>query len=188
MAEDNNESEKTAMERYREQYQAQQQQTGEPSAATDSGPDLNLQTNITAKTFHPAGFWLRFGAAMIDGMIINIVTIPAALLLKPLLRTLGFSELIASLLTIPVGLIATFFFAGYFYSTRGATPGKMVLGLKVLNDENGTYPSFIASGFRDTLGKYLSIVVLGIGYLMVAFRSDKRGLHDLIFNTQVVKK
>ena len=40
---------------------------------------------------------------------------------------------------------------------------------------------------RETVGKWISALILGIGFIMVAFHKEKRGLHDLIAGTWVVK-
>ena len=41
------------------------------------------------------------------------------------------------------------------------------------------------AGLRETVGKFVSAIVLLIGYLMAAFRQDKRALHDFLFSSQV---
>lgn len=57
--------------------------------------------------------------------------------------------------------------------------------LRVLDDAKGTHLSFMRAGFRCALGYWVSFVPLGVGYLMVAFRSDKKALHDLMFGSHV---
>lgn len=70
--------------------------------------------------------------------------------------------------------------------TFGATVGKAIVGIKIVQ-ENGH-----SVGYGRALGRhlatYLSGLLLGIGFLMVAFRDDKRGLHDLIAGTVVVRR
>jgi uncharacterized RDD family membrane protein YckC len=84
-------------------------------------------------------------------------------------------------------LILQFIYAGYFYSSRSATPGKLILNLQVTKD-SGEKLNFIEAGFRDSFGKFLSGVILGIGYLIAFFRSDRSALHDLVFKTKVILK
>jgi uncharacterized RDD family membrane protein YckC len=64
-----------------------------------------------------------------------------------------------------------------------ATLGKRFYGLSVVTPW-GTRISFVRALVRH-LAKYLSGALFGIGYLMIAWRSDKRGLHDLIAGTHV---
>ncbi|WP_457749507.1 RDD family protein [Sulfurimonas sp.] len=68
---------------------------------------------------------------------------------------------------------------------QGATPGKKFLHIKIVD----------AKTFKDITNKqaitrslaYIpSILSFGIGFLMIAFRKDKRGLHDLIAGTAVI--
>ena len=46
----------------------------------------------------------------------------------------------------------------------------------------------IGSALLRYLGYLASSITLGIGYLMIGFRGDKRGLHDLIGGTVVIRK
>ena len=68
---------------------------------------------------------------------------------------------------------------------QGATPGKKFVHVKIVD----------AKTFKDITNKqaitrslaYIpSILSFGIGFLMIAFRKDKRGLHDLIAGTAVI--
>lgn len=145
----------------------------------------------------PGGFWIRFVALIIDSIVVTIATLPikfvvnyalmGSFALKPTAQNPG-----GLVLTTIVGLVISFaayyFYFGYFYSTRGASPGKALMGLKVLNHGTGTYLTYGQAFLRETLGKFCSGIILGIGYFMVGFRADKRALHDLIANTEVVKQ
>src|SRR5262249_61917440 len=85
-----------------------------------------------------------------------------------------------------VALIVTWlYFALLESSPRGATVGKMVCGLRVV-DEQGNRISFGRATGRF-FAKIISGIILMIGYLMVAFTERKRGLHDIIAGTLVVK-
>ena len=134
----------------------------------------------------PAGFWVRFVAALVDGIIVACLEFPLDRLIGV---DLNYVELnIRSLSSIGVSLIIIFFYYGWFYKNKGATPGKILMGLKVVNQINGKNLGYTRSFFRETLGKLCSGVIFFIGFLIVAFRKDKRALHDLIFDTQVLKQ
>ena len=66
----------------------------------------------------------------------------------------------------------------------GATLGKFAIGARIVNMDGSPI------GFTKAILRWLAMVVsnmtLGIGYLMLAFRSDKRALHDLIAGTRVI--
>ncbi|MGA9497765.1 MAG: RDD family protein, partial [Terriglobales bacterium] len=68
-------------------------------------------------------------------------------------------------------------------SSYQATLGKMIFGMKV-TDLYGNRISFGRATGRH-FAKWLSGMILGIGYIMVAFTERKQGLHDLLAGTLV---
>jgi len=68
-------------------------------------------------------------------------------------------------------------------SSYQATLGKMIFGMKV-TDLNGNRISFGRATGRH-FAKWLSAMILGIGYIMVGFTERKQGLHDLLAGTLV---
>jgi uncharacterized RDD family membrane protein YckC len=72
-----------------------------------------------------------------------------------------------------------------FWIGQGATPGKMAVGIKVVM-ANGTPLEFGAACLRY-VGYIACVLTLGIGYLMIALTAEKRGLHDNIAGTVVIK-
>ncbi len=135
-----------------------------------------------------AGFWIRCGAKIIDGIImvvINmIVFIPAGIAMStsdnPTL-SIGLS-VIVQILNIAIPAVYTTWFIGRF----NATPGKMACGIKVVTADNDPigYPRALGRHFAE----WISAMILGIGYIMAAFDDEKRTLHDRICNTRVVFK
>jgi uncharacterized RDD family membrane protein YckC len=83
---------------------------------------------------------------------------------------------------VVLGYAYRVFFIGYC----GQTPGKMAVRVKVIRTD-GTDVGYVRALLREVVGKFLSKLILGIGYLMVAFDSRKQGLHDKIADTYVVK-
>lgn len=73
-----------------------------------------------------------------------------------------------------------------FHGWGGRTPGKMLLGLKVYLSSGGELT--IAISFLRTAGYLLSAALLGLGFLWVLVDKKKRGWHDLVAGTVVVKK
>ena len=74
----------------------------------------------------------------------------------------------------------------YYEGIKGGSPGKLLLGLRVQN-KNGRLIGFGGALLRY-IGKILSTLILGIGFLMIAWDKNKQGLHDKIASTYVVKK
>ena len=91
----------------------------------------------------------------------------------------------ASVTLLPLALLLGVLYHVYFWSVKGATPGKELLDLRVVG-EDGRSPIPLASAVKRALGYLLSAASLGIGFLMVAFGG--RGLHDRVASTRVVKE
>jgi uncharacterized RDD family membrane protein YckC len=84
-----------------------------------------------------------------------------------------------------IGLAIGATYEGVFVSRFGATPGKMALDLKVVRPDGGSISLGRAVG--RYFAKMVSAIILGIGYIMAGFDSQKRALHDMICDTRVIK-
>ncbi len=134
-----------------------------------------------------AGFWIRLGAFMIDLVIMSIISIPI------IVAIMGSSEWLAAggylivgpyLLLGVFGLIGLVYFPS-FWTWRGQTPGKMTLGIKIIRT-NGNSISFGRATLRY-LGYLVCYLSLYIGFVVIAFQEQKRGVHDLIADTCVIR-
>ena len=133
----------------------------------------------------PGGFWVRVVAVIID----SIVLIGFILLINVLFvvniappDSDGDPSGVATL----VNLILYFLYSPVLISKWGTTIGKRALNLYVVRNDGGRCDFWRALG--RTCAMILSGLPFGIGYLMVAFREDKRGLHDLIAGTAVIRR
>ena len=137
------------------------------------------------------GFWVRFGAKIIDGIIIGVI--------QGILNFgVGMVAGISSTPTSPENMTAFFMvfyivnigvavaYTTWFLGKYAATPGKMALGLKVITADGGKV-SYLKA-FGRYFAEIVSGIILFIGYIMAAFDDEKRTLHDRICNTRVVKK
>ncbi len=128
-----------------------------------------------------AGFWLRVVAVMIDSLILQAVIYAIAFCLVSF-ADIKIAEAVAPLASV---LLAILYYALFESSAKGATPGKMAVGIKVVGAV-GNRVSFLRALGRY-LAKFISGAILGIGFLMAAFTEKKQGLHDMIAGTFVVK-
>lgn len=142
------------------------------------------------KEFVYAGFWIRFVAKFVDGLIISV---PFQILFGVLQYNLGgfspeseFSAALGLVLVLSwiVPLAANLTYNAYFLSSGGATPGKRLVGIQVIRP-NGEYVTF-ARGLGRTAGEMISALICYIGYIMVVFDARKRSLHDHMADTLVV--
>jgi uncharacterized RDD family membrane protein YckC len=117
-----------------------------------------------------AGFWIRFGAAVIDAVAVGVASFTLSLLFWG-----GFGGLL-------LGLLYYWLFTGL----RGQTPGKMAVGIKVVNAQ-GDVPGLGSAALREIPGKLISAIAFCVGFLWIAFDENKQGWHDKIANTHVVR-
>ncbi len=136
--------------------------------------------------FHYAGFWIRFAARFLDGIIMYVVGLGLQLLFagavsgsNPDSGTIYFS--IYMVIAIAIGIAYPTFFLGKY----GATPGKMAAGIKVVRPDGE--PITYLRAFGRYFAELLSGFTFGIGYLMAAFDEEKRALHDRICDTRVIR-
>ena len=119
-----------------------------------------------------AGFWIRLLANIIDAAILFIPNIIIGLVVE---------SPASILLQFAIGIVYT---VG-FWTAEGATPGKMAMGLRITTVDGE--PIDFGGALLRYVGYWASVITLGIGLLMIAFTSQKRGLHDYIAGTVVIK-
>jgi uncharacterized RDD family membrane protein YckC len=138
-----------------------------------------------------AGFWIRFGAKIIDGLILGVVLFaPVVIFVIVGMRSssrVNPQDTLALQLLMQFGFyVINFGYNSFFLGKFGATPGKMACGLRVVMPDGA--PISYARAMGRTLAEFVSGLVCYIGYIIVAFDKEKRALHDHIANTRVVRK
>lgn len=138
-----------------------------------------------------AGFWIRFLAYLIDTLISCAVFIPVGIILGLIIVASGSDPDSADMLMVRLSSNGLSIVAGWLYyslcesSSWQGTVGKKVLGLRV-TDMNGNRIGFGKATGRH-FGKILSGLILGVGFIMIAFTEQKQGLHDMLAGTLVVQ-
>jgi uncharacterized RDD family membrane protein YckC len=156
-----------------------------------------------AGTVHYGGFWWRFLAVMIDGIILAI---PMGILQGVLFAGMGASiarntpnpnatpgEVFATLapffgmmgLAWVINLVISCAYETFFIVKFAATPGKMAVGVQVLRPDGSKL--HVGRAIGRHFSKMVSWITLGIGYIMAGFDSQKRALHDIMCDTRVFK-
>ena len=77
-----------------------------------------------------------------------------------------------------------FFYYAYFWTASGKTPGMVLLGVQVIGQDGSSVGT--RRGLVRTLAFPLSFILLGLGFLGILLRRDRRALHDVIADTAVV--
>ena len=134
-----------------------------------------------------AGFWKRFAAAFIDGLITTTLGMIVGGISGFLYGASTGTSAGVEPLGLVVGLLAGWiYFSSFESSNKQATLGKMALGIKVTDLEGHRIGFGKASG--RYFGKFLSTLIIFIGYIMVAFTKRKQGLHDIMASCLVVNR
>ena len=122
-----------------------------------------------------AGFWRRFAAVLIDGLILWLPSLALGVVVRGQGVVLG------------GGILLGFLYKPFFDSSmlRG-TPGKALMNIEI-RSENGDTLTFKQAVIRFFCS-YLSGLILCIGYLMQPFTAKRQTLHDMIAESVVVKK
>ena len=131
------------------------------------------------------GFWRRWIAAVIDFLLYAVLITPVAAMI------FGLSLFDYGIISAPLGILAYTLLPGMlviaFWLGAQATPGKMLMGLMIVDARTGEAPDFINFLLRY-LGYYISGFFLCLGYIWAGFDPRKRAWHDMIAGTVVVKK
>lgn len=136
-----------------------------------------------------AGFWIRFVAYFLDGIICSSITYA---IIIPLSFAAGHNGspgrvLAATGINMLISYGIALAYTAIPLVKYGATPGKMICGLQVIRSDGSalTYGRAVGRWF----GEMLSSLVFCLGFLMVAFdKGERKALHDIICDTRVIHK
>jgi uncharacterized RDD family membrane protein YckC len=139
----------------------------------------------------PVGFWPRVGAYLLDLVLLNLLFLliwgPSKMDLDPSkVRTtedwLKAMEPFWGQLQGQLAIVMVYFVVMHWQF--GASFGKMAIRARVTNPDGSRIG--LGKSVVRSVGWILNWLICGIGFLVVAFRQDKRGLHDLIAGTKVI--
>lgn len=133
------------------------------------------------------GFWRRAIAMSIDGILLYIFVISMFYLARQILSTMGYTgaQNMSGLLYYLGLLLLNMTYYTFFHGVGGQTPGKMIMGIKVIRSTGEEMtPGF---AFLRWVGYLVSQLVFYLGFLWVAFDRKKQGWHDKIAGTVVIR-
>jgi uncharacterized RDD family membrane protein YckC len=145
------------------------------------------------------GFWIRAAAKILDGLVKSAILIVAQIVFAIAGGAFGvvvgggtsstgaeIAWMLGGMLFFLLQFAFDLAYDTWFIGRFAATPGKMVCGLKVVTSDGGRVTYWRALGRRAA--EYVSMLTCYIGYIIAAFDSEKRALHDHICSTRVVRK
>jgi len=143
-----------------------------------------LERFMNDDTTRYAGFWVRVVASLIDSLLIVAI-------IGPILYFVYGPAYLESTAMIegPADFVLNWVFPAIaiilFWVYRSATPGKMVLGLTIVDANTGGKPSTAQFVLRY-VGYFVATIPLLLGIIWVAFDARKQGWHDKMANTVVI--
>ena len=150
------------------------------------------------------GFWIRFGARMIDSLVFMVpIMIVVAVLIPNLLRAdRKTANPAAANAMLGLGMIS-FFIAFFLLQAcyeilmlryRSATLGKMACGLIVIRSDGQSlgwgvcFGRFFMWNVVTSGIPYINTVLMLVTSIMVGADDEKRAMHDRVCNTRVIHK
>ena len=153
-----------------------------------------------------AGFTIRFFASIIDTMLSSVLLLPFAYLYRFIFpaQTVAINQQLMGIdqqavqygqilellwLSLPSFLVQTILLTAVvliFWFTRSATPGKMLLSLKIIDANTLAQPQPWQMVVRY-FGYIIAFLPLGMGFVWIQYDKKKQGWHDKIASTVVVR-
>jgi uncharacterized RDD family membrane protein YckC len=131
-----------------------------PAAAIPAAPVV--LPRVSEAALPRAGFWIRMLALLVDALLVGMVTQMHD--------------------WFPVIFAA---YGAILWKLRGATVGDIIFGIKVVRADGA--PLEWVTVIVRALACFFSIIVVGMGFIWIAFDSEKQGWHDKIAGTVVVR-
>lgn len=132
-----------------------------------------------------AGFWVRLVSAVLDALLLFLLIVPVLYSIhgpgyfRSEVLNRGFLEVLNSFVLPSLLIILS-------WVVFSSTPGKMLFSIKIVDAKTGGKPKFRQFVIRY-LGYYVSFLLFGLGFFVMAFRSRKQALHDTLAGTVVVR-
>ncbi len=143
-----------------------------------------------------AGFWRRFAAVLIDTLVLLLIITPLAYFFSQGEYLPGFNpegDIAAQLATLQldwnyllINDLLPMVLVIFFWVRFRGTPGKQLMSCEVVDAETLGNLS-IGQSIMRYIGYFLSTLPLCLGFLWVALDKKKRGFHDLLAHTVVIR-
>jgi len=142
---------------------------------------------MTTDSLEYLGFWARVGAALIDTVLVLVVTLPALVAIYGWTyfdkaqagAGAGIVDFLLSRIAPAVAVVA-------FWLYKQATPGKMAVSARVVDAKTGDTMT-VGQSIGRYLAYFVSTIPLGLGLIWVAFDPKKQGWHDKLAGTVVIR-
>ena len=148
-------------------------------------PESTLVNENNNREYEYGGFWLRALASLIDSIWVMILTFSLGWMVYGVVYFQS-EDFVQGIADVFISYVLPFVITMAFWIYKSATPGKMVLGLQIVDAKTLKKTSSGKLVVRY-LGYYVSLIALGLGYFWVGWDKKKQGWHDKMAGTLVVK-
>ena len=150
-----------------------------------------MQNNCNRPDVAYAGFWVRLAAYCIDSVIVFAGLLVVRLFLSGITAVVEGTAFGGNVLfhyTLKDIILYVFHVLYFILCTylTGTTLGKRAMNLRVVSADWGQRLSLLDVVYRETVGRVLCSLSIGIGYIIVGFDGEKRGIHDMLCDTRVI--
>ena len=149
-----------------------------------------MQNSYSSRDTEYAGFWVRLAAYVIDSIIVFLGLLFVRLFLSGIMSVLSDTWIGGNILfhyTLKDILLYGFQVLYFILCTylTGTTLGKRAMNLRVVSAD-GQKLTILNIVYRETIGRFLCSLSVGIGYIIAGVDREKRGLHDILCDTRVI--
>lgn len=149
-----------------------------------------MQNSYSSRDTEYAGFWVRLAAYVIDSIIVFFGLLFVRLFLSGIMSVLSDTWIGGNILfhyTLKDILLYGFQVLYFILCTylTGTTLGKRAMNLRVVSAD-GQKLTILNVVYRETIGRFLCSLSVGIGYIITGVDREKRGLHDILCDTRVI--
>ncbi|MBF0433623.1 MAG: RDD family protein [Fibrobacteria bacterium] len=140
--------------------------------------------NLEIDDYTIASIGKRFGAIVIDGLVFLVLNLITSAITVALASSTGKGIIVAQVVNMLGSFVLPLIYEVVFIGLKGATPGKMAMGVKVISTDGE--PVSMLKSLGRYFAKMISGLILMIGYIMAFSDKKKQALHDKMCNTLVV--
>ncbi len=136
----------------------------------------------------PAGFISRLEAFIVDIIVLTIGGVIATLLFEVIYRFFSLNIIFGNLRIVQyasaIFSLEILVYYMYFWSFLGYTPGKFLVGLKIVRRDGSKLT--LGRAFLRFIGYWVSAIPLFFGFIWIIFDRKRQGWHDKLADTQVI--
>lgn len=131
----------------------------------------------------PAGFWIRVVALLVDVVVCVLVLASLRFVAERIGGRPMEEAAVVQLMAMAFAWLFALLYTTLLHARGGQTLGKLAVGIRVVGTDGE--PLAVGAALLRYLASFVSLLPLGLGFVMAGLRRDKRALHDLIAGSRV---